>query len=414
MHFLYNFLLNSAEKALPLSTLFNDKMKLFINGRKEVFDVLKQHISAEDKTIWFHAASLGEYEQALPVILEVKQIFPKHKIVLSFFSPSGYEVKKDSAVADVVVYLPLDTSKNARKFLDLVHPDWVLFIKYEFWPNFLKELKNRNIRTLLISGAFREDQAFFKSYGKWMRKYLEAFEYFFLQNSRSKELLSRLGYDNAAVSGDTRFDRVSKQLEQENRLEFIEEFKNDELCVVAGSSWPEDEALLVKYINEGPKNVKYIIAPHTLKPARIEALKEQIEKSVMLFSEKEGKQLNDYRVLIVDTIGLLGRIYSYADIAFVGGAVGNTGLHNILEPATFGVPVITGTNITRFPEAVALRTQKGLFSVSSYEPLKELLDRLLNDETFRRKTGKISSEFISNNTGATGMITRYLRENSRL
>ena len=335
-------MLNTAEKALPVSGLFNQKMKLFINGRKTVFEVLEQKISAGDRTIWFHAASLGEYEQALPVILEVKQIFPQHKIVLSFFSPSGYEVKKDSVVADVVVYLPLDTQKNARKFLDLVHPDWALFIKYEFWPNFLRELKTRQIKTLLVSGAFRKDQAFFKPYGNWMRKYLEAFRFFFLQNESSKQLLSKLGYENSAVSGDTRFDRVNKQLQQDNSLVFIEEFKDDKICVVAGSSWPQDEAFLAEYINQSDENLKFIIAPHTLKPVRITALKEQIERQVVLFSEKEGKELSKYQVLIVDTIGLLGRIYSYADIAYVGGAVGTTGLHNILEPATFGVPVITG------------------------------------------------------------------------
>ena len=389
-------------------------MKLFTEGRKDVFSILKQNISAEDKTIWFHSASLGEYEQALPVILQVKEIFPKHKIVLSFFSPSGYEVKKNSAVADVVVYLPLDTSKNAKKFLDLVHPDWALFIKYEFWPNFLKELKKRRTKTILVSGAFREDQAFFKPYGKWMRKYLDAFQYFFLQNERSKQLLLSLGYKNAAVSGDTRFDRVSEQLQQDNQLDFIEEFKNDKICVVAGSSWPEDEALLTQYINQSSENIKFIIAPHTLKPARIAALKAQVEKKVILFSEKEGMQLEDYQVLIVDTIGLLGRIYSYADVAYVGGAVGTTGLHNILEPATFGVPVITGENISRFPEAIDLQAQKGLFTITSYDGLKLILDRLLNEEGFRRKTGKISADYINNNTGATRMITKYLREKEAL
>lgn len=385
-------------------------MKLFVEGRKQVFEILQQNISAENRTIWFHAASLGEYEQALPVILKVKQLFPKHKIVLSFFSPSGYEVKKKSAVADVVVYLPLDTSKNARKFLELVHPDWALFIKYEFWPNFLQELKERNIKTLLISGAFRKDQAFFKPYGKWMRRYLQAFEYFFLQNESSKKLLSSLGYQNAAVSGDTRFDRVSEQLEQDNKLEFVEEFKGSKLCIVAGSSWPEDEALLAAYINQSDKDIKFIIAPHTLKPARITALKEQLERKTVLFSEKEGKELSNYQVFIVDTIGLLGRIYSYADIALVGGAVGTTGLHNILEPATFGMPVITGTNIDRFPEAIALRSQKGLFTVSSFGELKTQLDRLILDDSLRRKTGKVSADFIKDNTGATKMIINYLRQ----
>jgi 3-deoxy-D-manno-octulosonic-acid transferase len=408
LQFLYNILVNTAEKVLPVSGFFSEKMKLSVEGRKKTFSHLERQISPADKTIWFHTASLGEYEQAVPVIEAVKEKFPQHKVVVSFFSPSGYEVKKRSALADVVVYLPIDTRKNAKKFLDLVHPEWALFVKYEFWPNFLRELSRQEIPTILVSGAFRKDQSFFKSYGGWMRNSLKTFRHFFVQNERSKELLNSIGFENASVSGDTRFDRVSDQLSQNNELSFAEEFKNGELCVVAGSTWPEDEALLVDYINSAPENVKFMIAPHTLKPEKIRSLLEKLEVSTVLFSDKQGKDLTEYKVMIVDTIGLLTKLYSYADIAYVGGAAGNTGLHNILEPATFGVPVIIGKNFTKFPEAIKLQRLAGLFSVADKEELSAVLDKLVKNENFRRSTGMICEHYVNSNTGATNIIINYL------
>ena len=412
LQFLYNILVNTAEKILPVSSFFSEKMKLFIEGRKQTFSRLKEKISPEDKTIWFHAASLGEFEQAVPVIEAVKEHFPKHKITLTFFSPSGYEVKKNSSLVDVVVYLPLDTRANAARFLDLVHPDWALFIKYEFWPNFLEELSCRQVPTLLVSGAFRKEQAFFKSYGGWMRSYLKTFDHFFLQNEPSKELLYSIGFDNVTVSGDTRFDRVSSQTSQNNELAFAEEFKNGELVVVAGSTWPEDEELLVDYINSAPEKVKFFIAPHTINPGKILSLQEKIKVDTILFSEKEGKDLKVFRVMIVDTIGLLTKLYQYADIAYVGGAAGNTGLHNILEPATFGVPVIIGKNFAKFPEAIRLQQLGGLFSVADKDELSKLLNKLVSEEDFRSKTGIVSEHFINNNTGATKVIINYLLSSS--
>ncbi len=412
LQFLYNFLVKTTEKILPVSGFFSDKMKLFIEGRKSTFSRLEEMISAEDKTFWFHAASLGEYEQAVPVIEAVKKHFPKHKIVLTFFSPSGYEVKKKSSLVDVVVYLPLDTRENAARFLDLVHPDWALFIKYEFWPNFLAELSRRQISTLLVSGAFRKEQVFFKPFGGWMRSYLKTFDHFFLQNESSKMLLNSLGFENVTVSGDTRFDRVSSQIAQNNELTFAEEFKNGELGVVAGSTWPEDEDLLVEYINSAPEKVKFLIAPHTLKPEKIKSLQEKLRVKTVLFSEKEGKKLMEFRVMIVDTIGLLTKLYSYADIAYVGGAAGNTGLHNILEPATFGVPVIIGKNYTKFPEATQLRQLGGLFSVADKEELAATFQKLVTDGDFRSKTGRICEHFVNNSTGATEVILNYLLSSS--
>lgn len=407
---LYNILVNTAEKILPVSSFFSEKMKLFVEGRKGVFKTLEESLTGKEKTIWIHAASLGEYEQAVPVIEKLREIYPAHKIIVTFFSPSGYEVKKNSSLADVVTYLPLDTPKNASKFLDLIHPEWALFIKYEFWPNYLAELKKRKIKSLLISGNFREDQLFFKPYGKWMLSYLKTFQHFFVQNRSSKELLRSAGFSNVSISGDTRFDRVARQIEQNNELGFIKEFKAGKLCVVAGSTWPEDEELMLDHINKSSENKKFIIAPHALKPAKIKELQNKLIPETVLFSEKEGKDLSKYRVFIIDTIGLLSKIYSYADIAYVGGAAGDTGLHNILEPATFGVPVIIGKNFSRFPEAVKLQQLSGLFSVRNREEFAAVLSKLEQDEQFRNKTGMITEHFINSNTGATKIIADYLRE----
>lgn len=384
-----------------------------MEGRKYVFANLEQEISAKDKVIWIHAASLGEYEQAVPVIKELRKIYRTHKILLTFFSPSGYEIKKNSSLADVVTYLPLDTPENARKFLELARPNLVLFIKYEFWPNFLKELKKRQIETLLISGSFREDQIFFKPYGSWMQSYLKTFSHFFVQNKKSKELLQNIGYKNVSLSGDTRFDRVSAQLEQDNELDFMDSFKGDKLCIVAGSTWPEDEELLLETINKAPEAVKFVIAPHALKPAKIKQLQENISLPVVKYSEKEEASLEEARVFIIDTIGFLSRIYSYADIAYVGGAAGDTGLHNILEPATFGLPVVIGKNFSRFPEAIELQELGGLFSVSGKEETKEILQKLISQKDFRRNTGQISKNFINNRKGAVKIISQYLLKGSQ-
>ena len=252
----------------------------------------------------------------------IRKEFPEHRILVTFFSPSGYENKKNHPLADIITYLPLDTKKNARRFLDLAKPELAFFVKYEIWPNFLAELKNRQIRSFLISGGFRKDQIFFKSYGGWMRKALETFEYFFVQNKESQDLLNSIGFNNVKISGDTRFDRVSRQIEYDNHLEFVEEFLQKETCIVAGSTWPEDDALLVPFINSTSEKAKFIIAPHEIKPEKVKALQAKIDKNSVLFSEKEGKDLSGYDVLILDTIGLLSKVYSYAEIAYVGGAAG--------------------------------------------------------------------------------------------
>jgi len=383
-------------------------MKLFVNGRKKVFSTLSHKIMVYDKSIWFHAASLGEYEQGLPVMEKMKMKYPNHRIVLSFFSPSGYEIRKNNTVADVTVYLPLDTKKNAKKFIELVRPDMVFFIKYEYWPNYLKKLKERQIRTFLISGIFRENQLFFKWYGGFYRKALDTFDYFFVQNSTSKELLLQLGKSNVTVSGDTRFDRVVSILEKDNTLDFISQFKNNILTIVIGSSWPKDESILVDFINATKHKVKFIIAPHNIKAEQIQELKKNIAKKVVLFSEKENQNLDDYDVFIIDTVGILTKIYSYADIAYVGGGFGNPGVHNILEPATFGIPIVIGPNFSHFSEATALVNTEGCLSISNSEELTETFVTLIQNEDIRYEKGHICGTFVQMNKGATHTILNYL------
>jgi 3-deoxy-D-manno-octulosonic-acid transferase len=387
---------------------FSPKIKLFVAGRKDVFSTLENQISYNDKCIWFHAASLGEYEQGLPVMEEIKNRFPTHKIILTFFSPSGYEVRKNTKAADVVVYLPLDTPSNAKRFVEIVHPEMAFFIKYEYWPNYLDELKKKNIPTYLISGIFRKNQLFFKWYGGFYRKSLDAFYHFFVQNSSSKELLVQLNKTNVTVSGDTRFDRVASILEKDNSLDFIQEFKNDALTIVIGSSWPKDEELLVNYINSTNHKAKFIIAPHTINASQISNLKSQISKKTVLFSEKDGANLSEADVFIIDTIGILTKIYSYADIAFVGGGFGNPGVHNILEPATFGVPIIIGPNYSHFAEATALVNMEGCISIANQNELNDALENLIQNEDIRAEKGHICSTFVQMNKNATALILKEI------
>ncbi len=408
MLFLYSIVTQIVQFLLPLFGFFSPKMKLFVNGRKTVFGTLEQKINSSDKTIWFHAASLGEYEQGLPVMEKIKEQFPNHKIVVTFFSPSGYEVRKNNSIADATVYLPLDTKSNAKKFLKLIHPEMVFFIKYEFWPNYLNELKKSNVTTYLISGIFRENQAFFKWYGGFYRKALKTFEYFFVQNESSKKLLQSLGFQNVKISGDTRFDRVVAILERDNSLDFIANFKDNKTTIVIGSSWPKDEELLINYINQSSEEIKFIIAPHNIKEAQISNLKTQITKKTVIFSEKNNLDLSNFNVFIIDTIGILTKIYSYADIAYVGGGFGNPGVHNLLEPATFGIPIIVGPNYSHFAEAIALVHQEGCVSVKNQNELNEAFDNLISNEDIRHEKGHICETFVQMNKGATDVILKHI------
>ncbi len=408
MYILYNILIHIVRFFLRIIALFNKKLGLFVNGRKEVFSKLKNEISLGDKVIWIHCASLGEFEQGRPIIEKLKVKYPSFKIVLTFFSPSGYEVRKNYIGADVICYLPLDTKQNAQNFIELIHPTLAIFIKYEFWPNILRELKNQQIETILVSGIFRENQAFFKSYGSWIKKSLKGFSHFFVQDNNSKHLLNSIDFNNVSVSGDTRFDRVFEITQQDSQLDFVSKFKGDNLLLVCGSTWKEDEDLLAEYINKSEiENQKFVFAPHNIKQKEIEELQQRINKKTVLYSDKENENLADAKVLIIDAIGFLTTVYSYADIAYVGGAFA-TGLHNVLEPATFGIPIIIGSEYQKFKEAVDLVNLGGVISVNTQKELSSQLNALFLNPDLRQEKRNISEKYITKNIGATEMILNYI------
>jgi 3-deoxy-D-manno-octulosonic-acid transferase len=411
MNFLYNILVILVGVLLKVLALFNTKMKLFVEGRKQTYKKITSVIAPTDKVIWFHCASLGEFEQGRPIIEKIKQTYPTHKLVLTFFSPSGFEIRKNYNQVDVVCYLPLDSKHNAKKFLNSVNPILAIFVKYEFWPIILSELQQRNIKTILVSGIFRKNQSFFKWYGTWMRKALSAFDHFFVQDQNSKELLNKINFLNTTVSGDSRFDRVFEITKQNNTLPFIEEFINNNYTLVAGSTWKDDEELLVNYINKNAlENQKIIIAPHNINNEAIQKLKKAIHKNTVLYSQKEGKKLKDYHVFILDTIGILTKIYSYANIAYVGGGFTKSGVHNILEPATFGIPIVIGPNYDKFKEVKDLVKVEACFSIDNSKKLSVLLEKFFQFNSFRENAGNIALNYVINKTGATTKILDYLKK----
>ena len=409
MSIIYNCIVGVTRFLLSIIALFNKKIKLFVGGRKESFSKLSI-FKKEDKIIWFHAASLGEFEQGRPIIERVKNEHPTYKIVVTFFSPSGYEIRKNYELADVVCYLPIDSKRNVEKFLEIVNPTMAIFIKYEFWPNYLNGLKEKNIPTILVSGIFRKNQIFFKPFGGFMRKSLNAFNHFFVQDETSQKLLNTINLENITISGDTRFDRVFEILKQDNSLDFITEFKSNQYTIVAGSTWKEDEELLVSYINNSSsEDEKFIIAPHNINVDDIQKLKNSINKKTVLFSEKKNENLSDFDVFIVDTIGILTKIYSVADAAYVGGGLTNNGVHNVLEPATFGVPIVIGTEYKKYNEVVDLVALKGCIPIASKKEFSSIFTRLKQDENFRESMGNINKEYIENNVGATEKTMNYLK-----
>ena len=409
MGLFYNIIVGLAAITVRLFGGFHKKTKKGQEGRGESYQILAQELKKTDKVIWMHCASLGEYEQGLPVFEALKTHYKDHKFVMTFFSPSGYEIRKNNPISDVVVYLPLDQKSEVKKFLDLTHPDLVVFVKYDLWPNYLLELKRRNITSILISALFRPSQAYFKFYGKWFKKLLFSFDHIFTQDSGSKALLNSIGYDAVTVSGDTRFDRVGNQTTTDNSLDFIAEFKNNQICIVAGSTWPEDELLLVEYINNCKEGIKFVIAPHNMDLNQIKSLTKRIQKPTVLYSNYKNETLNDKTIFVVDTIGLLTKIYNYADIAYVGGAMGTTGLHNTLEAATFGVPIVIGKNYKKFPEANAMLSKGGLFSIRTFESLESTLNMLVNDPKKRVECGRKNKDYIEVNKGASELIMTELK-----
>lgn len=408
MTFVYNILIHVANTGLQIAQFFSPKLRLFVQGRKDTFSIISEKLNTENPSIWFHCASLGEYEQGVPIMEALKKKHPNYQLVISFFSPSGYEVKKNNTLADATVYLPMDTRQNARKFIKAINPVCAFFVKYEVWPNYLFELEKKQIPALLVSGAFREDQIYFKNHGSLMRKALNTFNHFFVQNSTSEMLLASINSKNVTISGDTRFDRVSHQIEMDNHLPFMNIFKQNKLCIVCGSTWPEDEEVLLEYINNAPSQVKFVIAPHKIEAHKIEAFINKLHKRAVLHSQMNDESLAEATILIIDNVGMLTKIYNYADIAYVGGGMGTDGLHNILEPATFGVPVVIGKNYEKFPEAERLRSLAGLFSIANAAECSSILTRLVEDSNFRSKTGMICGHWINSNTGATASILDYV------
>jgi len=386
-----------------LVSLFNEKARLLRKGQQSAFALLKEKVDPNANYVWFHAASLGEFEQGRPVMEQLKKEQPETKILLTFFSPSGYEIRKNYAGADIVSYLPLDTPINASRFVKLVNPSKAVFIKYEFWPNYLLALQVAKVPVYSISAIFRSEQIFFKAYGNWYKNLLATFKHIFVQDKVSLELLEEHNIKNASVCGDTRFDRVYDLYTQAKQLPLIEEFvKGSEKVIVAGSTWPKDEELLVRYLKLHPE-VKLILVPHEVHYAHISEISKLLDGKFVRYSEATAENVKTSNCLVVDVIGILSSIYRYANVAYIGGGFG-VGIHNTLEAAVYGIPVVFGPNYQKFREAKELIAVGGAFSISNYVILEAQLDRLFID----KESGKIAGEYVKENTGATQMIINLL------
>ena len=387
-------------------SFFNEKASLFVSGRKSWEKNLAQKIDGNSKYIWFHCSSLGEFEQGRPVIEELKHQLPEYKIVLTFFSPSGYEIRKNYALADVIVYLPLDTKRNAGTFLNIVKPEKAFFVKYEFWYFYISELRKRNIPLYVISAIFRESQQFFKNtpWGLWYRKILFQVEHLFVQNEKSGELLKTLGLANFTVSGDTRFDRVAAIAQGSKEIPIVEKFRGNSQLIIAGSTWKPDEELLADFINQS-SSIKFIIAPHEVSANNINRIHQLLKKPAISFSKVTESEIDQYEVLIIDSVGLLSSLYRYGNVAYIGGGFG-VGIHNILEAATFGLPVIFGPNYKKFKEAVDLTLEGGSVSISNYGELRQALNKLIKDENALKKASEICRNYVAKNVGSTKVIIK--------
>ena len=411
MNILYDLLINIFQLHLHVLKYFNKTVFNFLNKRKKIFKKLKSNISKNEKYIWIHVASLGEYEQGLPVFKKIKSLYKDHKIVLSFFSSSGYDLRKNNPISDLTVYLPIDTSYNAKRFIDLINPEIAVFVKYEFWPNFLKYLKKNNTPTYLLAGVFRKNHWFFKPYGFWMRNNLKTFNHFFVQNNDSKNILKKYNFNNCSVMGDSRFERVLELPNQKNEIKYLNKFKKSKQCFVAGSTWNEDDEIIIKFINSYKENdICFIIAPHQIDLNKINKAKSFIKKKSILMSELNRDNASENSVIFIDSIGLLTSVYSYADIGYVGGGMGNTGLHNTLEPAVFKIPVIVGKNFEKFHEVSELINLKGFISIKNYDTFKNELIDLINNKKARDKMGQINYKYILNKIGASEKVITYLKQ----
>jgi len=378
-------------------------------GEREAVRILKEKVDPEAKYVWFHAASLGEFEQGRPLMEQLRKDHPEYKILLTFFSPSGYEVRKNYEGADIITYLPLDTITNARRFLRAIHPVMAFFIKYEFWYNYLHILKYRHVPVYSVSSIFRPDQVFFKWYGRQYGRVLNCFTHFFVQNEISKELLAKIGINNVTIVGDTRFDRVLQIKEASKQLPIVETFKQDAKVFVAGSSWPPDEEIFIKFFNEH-KDWKLIIAPHVIGEDHLKQIEKLLEgRKVARYTSLENldnlerlDSLEKTDALIIDCFGLLSSIYHYGDVAYVGGGFG-VGIHNLLEAAVWDVPVFFGPNNQRFQEAQGLK-QSGGFEIKNYEDFERQMNRFIADKAYLKAQGQLAGQYVKGKAGATWQI----------
>lgn len=413
---IYNIVIYFVLWGIAIASLFNEKVRKMWRGEREAFKILKQKVDPNAKYIWFHAASLGEFEQGRPLMERIRKDYPQYKILLTFYSPSGYEVRKNYEGADIICYMPVDTRLNAIRFLRLVRPVMAFFIKYEFWSNFLHILKHRNIPTYSVSSIFREDQVFFKWYGRNYAGVLKCFTRFFVQNEESKRLLEGIGITAVDVVGDTRFDRVLQIKEAAKQLPICEAFRtgvassqsadvphHDFKVFVAGSSWPPDENIFIPFFNEH-KDWRLLIAPHVIAEEHLKLILSLIEgKKVVRYTQTTPEEAAEADVLIIDCFGLLSSMYNYGDVAYIGGGFG-VGIHNTLEAAVWNMPVIFGPNNKKFQEAQGLLKSGGGFEINTYEDFSGLMSSLMNDETFLKQAGDKAGAFVAHLAGATDKV----------
>jgi 3-deoxy-D-manno-octulosonic-acid transferase len=408
MFLIYNIFIHLYHRLIWVSSFFKPKAKAWFDGRKGVFEKLEATIDHDKPIAWFHCASLGEFEQGRPVIEAFRKAFPQKRVLLTFFSPSGFEIRKNYPGADYIFYLPIDTSGNARKFVGIVNPEVAVFVKYEYWFNYIRCLKRSNIPIIYISAIFRPGQRFFTWYGRWQLRMLKMVDHFFVQNELSAKLLRNSNIDRVIVSGDTRFDRVSNILKENRKFPLIEQFAGDKPLLLAGSTWPADEEIISGFLDSEIAHMKFIFAPHEVHPDRINSLVKKLPAKVLKFSEANGQNVNDAQILVIDSIGILSHLYQYATIAYIGGGFG-VGIHNILEAATYGKPVIFGPNYGKFQEAVDLIAKGGAFSIKTAEEFRIVVAQLLNNPVLLNNACGASAGYVQQQKGATALIIDYLK-----
>jgi len=405
MRYLYSLFIFLYDIALHVVSPFNPKVKQMLKGRKLAFVTLREKIVPHDKVLWFHLASLGEFEQGRPLIAKCKVQYPKYKILLTFFSPSGYQIRKNYPLADCVIYLPSDSRANARQFMRLAHPQMAFFVKYEFWYNFIIEAKACGAKIFQVSLIFRQSQYFFKPYGRWFANKLRLFDYFFVQNQETQQLLASIGIKNATISGDTRFDRVTDIVKGVKSFDIVKQFCDNKAVVLMGSSWPKDEELMLQVMGKTQQSFKLIIVPHETEPSHIKQIQQLFPSCVLYTDLQAKKELNPiaYDILVINCVGILSSLYQYATIAYIGGGFG-VGIHNTLEAATFGKPIVFGTNYQKFQEAVDLLKQQGAFSVKDSNELFSTLDMLMCDKEKYNIASQTCANYVSSKAGAVNKI----------